>query len=289
MGLRERVRAIARTVLGVRATKRFGRYFRKTLPQAHVYCDLLQGKQGLEIGGPSNAFSDEGFLPVYQYLESLDNCLYSSNTIWAGRVKEGGTFAFHSSKPMGNQIVCEASDLTPIADESYDCVLACHCLEHLANPLRALDEWKRVLRPGGLLLLILPHREGTFDWRRPVTRLDHMIEDQTNEIDETDLTHLPEVMELHDLTLDSPAGTKEQFRDRCLDNFSKRAMHHHVFDTSTAVKILDHCNYEVLRVDNLKPYHIAVIARRSGILPDNSNFLTPSAEYRRMSPFSSDR
>jgi SAM-dependent methyltransferase len=288
MGIREHVRATARKVLGVQTTKRLGRYFRKTLPDARSYCDLLRGRQGLEIGGPSNGFSDEGFLPVYQYLNGLDNCLYASDTIWAGRVAEGGTFAFHPSKAMGNQIVCEASDLAPIANESYDCVLACHCLEHLANPLRALNDWKRVLRPNGLLLLILPHREGTFDWRRPVTTLEHLIADRINDTQETDLTHLPEILELHDLTRDSLAGSKEQFRERCLNNFTKRAMHHHVFNTTSAIRMLDHCGLKILRTSNMKPYHIVLLAERIGIQPDNSIFLDASAAYRLTSPFVGD-
>ena len=289
MGIRDYVRATARKVLGVQTTKRLGRYFHKTLPNARSYCDLLRGKEGLEIGGPSNTFSDEGFLPVYQYLKSLDNCLFSSSTIWAGRVAEGGTFAFHPSKAMGNQIVCEASNLAPVANESYDCVLACHCLEHLANPLRALDDWKRVLRPNGLLLLILPHHEGTFDWRRPVTTLEHMISDLKNCTKEDDMTHLAEIVELHDLNRDRLAGSKEQFRERCLDNFAKRAMHHHVFDTPSAIEMLDHANFQILRVENMKPYQIVIIAKRPEAQSNNAEFLTPNATYRRKSPFLSDR
>ena len=289
MGIREHVRATAITLLGAGTTKRLGRYFRQTLPGARNYRDLVAGKCGLEIGGPSNSFRDEGFLPVYRHLKSLDNCLYSSSTIWAGSVTEGGTFAFHPSKPMGHQIIGEASDLASVSADSYQCVLASHCLEHVANPLRALDEWKRVLQPGGVLLLILPHKEATFDWRRPVTTLEHMIADRENNIAEDDLTHLDEILELHDLSRDQAAGTPEQFRARCLDNRSKRAMHHHVFDTTSAIQMVDYSNFKILRVDTMKPHHIVILARRSDIHSDNMNFLGPQAEYRRTSPFAADK
>ena len=291
MRIREHVRATAKALLGPEATKRLGRYLRKSkpLPTAKVYRDFLVGKQGLELGGPSGILSDEGFLPVYRYLKSLDNCLYSSSTIWTGNVSEGGTFEFHPSKAKGNQIICEASDLAPISNETYECVLASHCLEHVANPLRALGEWMRVLRPDGLLLLILPHREGTFDWRRPVTTLEHMISDRENNVGENDLTHLAEILELHDLSRDKAAGSMEQFRQRCMDNYSKRAMHHHVFDTLSTIRMLDYCNFQILRVDNVKPYHIVILARRWQTYPDNAEFLGPKAEYRRTSPFLADR
>src|ERR1700735_356391 len=291
MGILEHVRGAAKALLGPKATKRLGRYLRrsKPLPSAQVYRDLLVGKSGLELGGPSNIFGDEGFLPVYRDLQSLDNCLYSSSTIWTGNVAEGGTFEFHPSKAKGNQIICEASDLAPISDEAYECVLASHCLEHVANPLRALAEWTRVLGPDGLLLLIMPHREGTFDWRRRVTTLEHMISDRENNVGENDLTHLAEILELHDLSRDKAPGSMEQFRQRCLDNYSKRAMHHHVFDTPSTIRMLDYCDFKILRVDNLKPYHIVVLAQKCQTHPDNMDFLGPNADYRRMSPFSADR
>ena len=289
MGIRERVRATAISLLGTQTTKQLGRFFHKRLPQRRAYCDFLAGKRALEMGGPSNLFTDAGFLPVYRILGSLDNCLYSSSTIWAGSVAAGGTFAFHPAKAKGNQIICEASDLAPIASESYDCVLASHCLEHVANPLRALGEWKRVLRPDGLLLLILPHKEGTFDWRRPVTTLEHMISDYEHGLGEDDLTHLAEILELHDLNRDELAGSLDQFRDRCSDNLSKRALHHHVFSTSSAVEMVDHANFKILSVDHMKPYHIVILARRCDTRPDNMEFLGPCAAYRMHSPFAVDR
>jgi SAM-dependent methyltransferase len=174
-----------------------------------------------------------------------------------------------------------------VKDASYECVLACHCLEHVANPLRALGEWKRVLVDHGLLLLILPHKDGTFDWRRPTTSLDHMTRDYENGVGEDDLTHLPEILELHDLSKDLAAGTKEQFRRRCLENGVRRAMHHHVFDTRAAVEVVDHMGFEILRVDNLEPCHIIILAGVKS-KADNRRFLGRRARYLMDSPFPSD-
>src|SRR6185503_5259726 len=51
----------------------------------------------------------------------------------------------------------------PFHDHSLDYVLASHVLEHVANPVAALAEWYRVVRPDGIIYLIVPNRLSTFD------------------------------------------------------------------------------------------------------------------------------
>jgi SAM-dependent methyltransferase len=219
----------------------------------------------------------------------VDNCLYSARTIWTGQLDGSQKFVYHPRKSPGIQFIADAVDLAPISDGKYDCVLASHCLEHVANPLLALSEWKRVLKAGGLLLLVLPHKDGTFDWRRPTTSLAHLIEDYRRHTTEDDLTHVSEILALHDLTRDAPAGAPDEFRRRCLNNYSTRAMHHHVFDTHAAISTVDYAGFQVMKVDHLKPCHIFVLAqlRQSGF--DNTVFLRADADWRRISPFPSDQ
>jgi SAM-dependent methyltransferase len=281
-------RAAAKNILGPRLTAIVRRPFRRKLRSISDYRIHLASKSGLEIGGPSAILGPAGQIPIYEVLKSLDNCLYSGSTIWTGEVREGNTFRYHPAKPPGAQIVCEAADLHSIKDSSYECVLASHCLEHVANPLRALAEWKRVLKNDGILLLILPHKDGTFDWRRPATPLGHMIEDYENGVGEGDLTHLPEILELHDLSKDPGAGSKEQFRQRCLANNVTRAMHHHVFDTMAALAILNHMGLKIIRVDHLKPFHMIILAKRTDAAVDNSAFMESNAGHWKRSPFPSD-
>lgn len=47
----------------------------------------------------------------------------------------------------------------PCEDGSFDLVTCFETIEHVADPDRALDELRRVLRPGGLLLLSSPNRD----------------------------------------------------------------------------------------------------------------------------------
>lgn len=46
----------------------------------------------------------------------------------------------------------------PFADESQDAVYTSHCLEHISDYKRAIREWFRVLKPGGYLVIIVPHQ-----------------------------------------------------------------------------------------------------------------------------------
>ena len=53
-------------------------------------------------------------------------------------------------------------DMTAMAvgDQSFDMILACHVLEHVADDRAALGEMFRVLRPGGRAVLMVPMIEG---------------------------------------------------------------------------------------------------------------------------------
>jgi SAM-dependent methyltransferase len=86
----------------------------------------------------------------------------------------------------------DASGLAPIASASFDAVVGCHVIEHLANPLRALTEFDRVLRPGGRLVLILPDRTLTFDRVRKPTPFKHLISELREDVTEVSDAHIVE-------------------------------------------------------------------------------------------------
>ena len=52
----------------------------------------------------------------------------------------------------------------PVADASMDCVFFNHVLEHIPDDIAALHEVRRVLKPGGLLILGVPN-EGCWWWQ----------------------------------------------------------------------------------------------------------------------------
>lgn len=252
---------------------------------------LVSNGVGLEIGGPSSIFQKRRILPIYPIINSLDNCNFADCTIWEGAISSGTTFQYDKHRPLGQQYISEATNLKQIKSETYDFILSSHVLEHIANPLSALHEWLRVLKEEGVLVLILPHKEGTFDHKRNVTTLSHLIKDYEQETKENDLSHLSEILDLHDLKKDPGIEDAVTFKKRSENNFVNRCLHHHVFITSRVVEIVHHLNLQILAVDAVLPFHIIIIAKKikTGNLLINDKFFGNDAEYRRISPFVSDK
>jgi SAM-dependent methyltransferase len=183
---------------------------------------------GLEIGGPSTIFEKNNVIPLYPIVKSLDNCNFSSATIWS-HIPKGRFFEYNPGSPLGYQHITDAVSLNGIESQTYDFILASHVLEHIANPLKALHSWSRVLKNNGSMLIVLPYKDYTFDHYRQFTDFNHIKEDFEKNTQEDDLSHLEEILHLHDFEMDCSAGTKEQFRDRSLHNLENRCLHHHVF------------------------------------------------------------
>lgn len=61
----------------------------------------------------------------------------------------------------GVDVVADLSDPLPFADGEVDLIYAAHVLEHFPTDTvpRLLADWRRVLRPGGLLLVAVPDLE----------------------------------------------------------------------------------------------------------------------------------
>jgi SAM-dependent methyltransferase len=222
-----------------------------------TYSTCLQGKYGIEIGGPSRIFQNGNLLPIYQEVEGLDNCDFSQSTVWA---QHSTAFVFNPQKAPGKTLFCDGAALVDVNDAIYDFVLSSHNLEHFANPVKALKEWQRVLKPNGVLLLVLPYYRRTFDHRRQPTDVNHMFKDFEQNIGEDDLTHLPEILEKHDLDMDPGAGSPEAFRQRSLKNFFNRCLHHHVFDENNSLELLNRAGFQVISIDQALPYHLCVLA-----------------------------
>jgi len=220
------------------------KYAGKKIPDYEIYRSFLKNRRGLEIGGPSTLFKT--MLPIYQVIESLDGVNFADSTVWEGSIQTGRTFNYIKDK-KGFQFISDATNLDQIKSSTYDFLLSSNCLEHIANALKAIEEWKRVIKDNGFILLVLPNKESNFDHNRPVTTFEHLLDDYNSEITEHDLTHLDEILALHDLSMDPPAGNLEEFRLRSLNNFNNRTLHHHVFDIPLMTKMLEYSEFEIIK------------------------------------------
>lgn len=225
------------------------------VPGHALYQEAVRGRSGIEIGGPSMVFRTS--LPLYQVVGELDGVNFAGETLWEGALRPGRTYDRGGATP-GWQFICDATALDGVPSARYDVLLSSNCLEHVANPLKALAEWKRVLKPGGSLVLVLPRKDGNFDHRCPETTVAHLLDDLGRDVGEDDLTHLDEILRLHDLSRDPLAGTPAAFRERSLRNVANRTLHHHVFDQPLMREMLAHAGFRVLHMHTSASDHFAL-------------------------------
>lgn len=239
----------------------------------------FDGLDVLEIGGPSAIFMKGSLVPVYDVIAGHDAANYASSTLWESE---------RASPRPRREFVAEATALG-CPEGAYEGLLASHVIEHSANPLGALAEWRRVVARGGPLLIVIPHKDATFDHRRETTSLAHMREDERIGMREDDISHVPEVLAHHDPRHDFFDGSAEDFEQRCWENARYRALHHHVFTTLSAVNLLEAAGLEVVHVVPSRPHHIVILARQ----PRTTDATAPRPrtlnDTLRKSPFVSDR
>lgn len=91
------------------------------------------------------------------------------------------------------------------SNPGFDYCIAAHVMEHVANPIGWLKYISEVLKPGGIIGLVLPERSRSFDYRRSFTRPSDLIEAYL-----LNLTR-PNVRQVFDhLTLASPFALLDQ-------------------------------------------------------------------------------
>jgi predicted SAM-dependent methyltransferase/ADP-heptose:LPS heptosyltransferase len=99
-----------------------------------------------------------GGLRVYPHFTTVDN------------LKDTRLFG----TPMKPDIVVDScEDLSLFGDGSWDAVFSSHLLEHIVDTKAALKEWWRVVKPGGHLVLYLPHKELYPNVGQPGANADH--------------------------------------------------------------------------------------------------------------------
>nr|MDQ3640790.1 class I SAM-dependent methyltransferase [Actinomycetota bacterium] len=139
--------------------------------------------QGIELGPGPKPFSALMPSTTVRYLDA-----------WAPSDNADRFPEIEQSEFAPPDIICDFNDegLAPIEDASQDFAVASHVLEHVANPLRMLCELHRVVRPGGMVLILLPDRHNTFDRHRPPTTLSHLVEEFEAGVTEVDDAHIEE-------------------------------------------------------------------------------------------------
>lgn len=149
-----------------------------------------------------------------------------------------------------SDLVANASAL-PFASASLDYLVSSHVLEHCPDALATLEEWLRALKPGGRMVLRLPHGLRTFDRGRALTTLDHHISDYGNRVGPMDPTHWDE-FERISIPGFAHHWEREALRPNGSHDFAfvvrHGHMHYHVWTQTEMLDVLRHLGCLVLLV-----------------------------------------
>ena len=64
-----------------------------------------------------------------------------------------------------------------VADQApFDYVIASHLIEHIPDPITWLSDIASVLRPSGILSLVIPDKRFTFDMNRRTTEISDLVD-----------------------------------------------------------------------------------------------------------------
>lgn len=129
-------------------------------------------------------------------------------------------------------VIDDAETLATVADGSYDFLIASHVIEHMRNPIQALVHWLRVVRPGGMVYLVVPDKRRTFDKLRVRTTVEHMMLDYQQPSLERDFEHyLDYAVFVHHARIDQAIDEAMRLRDTDV------SIHFHVFLPQDVVRL----------------------------------------------------
>ena len=231
----------------------------------------------LEIGGPT---PHAGF--IYDSVARADNVaernIFALMHQW-GAYPEEGDFDGHPFAPMGTVMGTtyqrHAARLVGVPDVAYDVIMASHVLEHVLDPIAALREWDRKLKPGGWMLLLLPWAPNVdYDARREPANMQQLVH-----LAQRDASFDAKILSRHaeQLLLVWPNLNRSDLFSRCAPGVDagdascgvdENRGHWHVWDFDLLQEAVEGCLGYDLEVMTLQdPWHQIVLAQKPPSAP----------------------
>ena len=98
---------------------------------------------------------------INNFLKTKENMLNGLDLGCSNRKKINYSVGIDQDRNGGKtpEIVWDGTKELPFRDETLDFICGSHIIEHIENPVQAIEDWLKKLRSGGLLLLIVPHKK----------------------------------------------------------------------------------------------------------------------------------
>lgn len=194
-------------------------WLKQNFPASDLAYVRLHKLKGIEIGAGAQVDFKLNTLNIDQCDNTDKNNIYRKEQLrCAGRV-------------LKVDVVARGDDL-PFEDNQWDFVINSHVLEHFYDPIKALKEWTRVVKPDGYIFMTIPHKMRTFDKDR-------------------ERTALKELIDRHEWTLQNP-------------NVEKEDAHHSVWITEDVLELCKYLNLNVIEshdVDDVIGNGFTIICR----------------------------
>ncbi|WP_276503921.1 methyltransferase domain-containing protein [Terrimonas pollutisoli] len=187
---------------------------------------------GIEFGAASNPFPCS-IHAIIEYADFFDN--FSEDSPY-----------FNNNTYTNEFVRCKyqtgIEDMSGIADQSKDFLILCHVIEHVRNPLLAIEKAWTKLKPNGNLVLLVPHKELTFDSARDLTTLDHLILDYKRPLRERDFLHFVEFYEKAFVSANPYKRAVTEFNNKYSD------IHYHTWNEDSFLEMVNYFS------KNIKPW-----------------------------------
>jgi SAM-dependent methyltransferase len=143
-------------------------------------------------------------------------------------------------------VIDDGELLATVPEESQDFIVANHFLEHCEDPIRTIGTHLGKLRPGGVLFYAVPDKRFTFDHRREVTPLEHMVEDHERGPERSRSGHYGDWTRLV-ISGEAPAGLEGAAIDEWAAGRAREleqagySIHFHVWTQAEFLQLILHC------------------------------------------------
>ncbi len=174
-------------------------------------------------------------------------------------------------------VVDDGERLSTVAEESQDFIIANHFLEHCQDPIGTIETHLGKLKPGGVLFYAVPDKRFTFDFRRPVTPLEHMIADREEGPERSLTGHYEEWSRLvtgQQSSGDAEQGASEEWvaaHVRHLEEIDY-SIHFHVWTQAEFLRLILHCRERTgdgfdIEAAARQAIEFVVVLRKRGAFP----------------------
>ena len=204
----------------------------RVLDRAVLY-SMAKGT-GIELGpGPRPQILPAADVNV-KYLEEMPAEKWQE--LYDGNGKYGAAKADWSNYVIGT------ADSIPAEPQSLDFIFSSHVFEHLSNPLGHLKRWGALLRPGGVVLAVVPDVNSTKDVLGEPSTLPEIIGEMHDEIWRPRLQHYERYWQIR-------GGTKQGALKLYEENSS---IHVHFYDAPLMSSLLSlslaECGFSSYRI-----------------------------------------